>query len=66
MGRIIDAIHDDKIADKLIQFMSKLPKTEDLCESQAIYSVHFMNSTIERMLKHVDVMAKMDEAGWLR
>jgi len=62
----MDAIHYDKIADKLIQFNSKLPQDVDLCESQAKHAVHFMKTRIEQMLKHIDVMAKMDEAGWLR
>lgn len=62
----MDATHYDKIADKLIQFLSKLPQVDDLVEAQARYSTEFMRNQVLEMLKHIDVMAKMDDAGWLR
>ena len=62
----MDAIHYDKIADKLINFHSKLPQDVDLCESQAKHAVHFMKIRIEQLLKDIDIMASMDNAGWIR
>ena len=66
MGRIMDSIHYDKIADKLIQFHSKLPKEEDLCESHAIYTLKFVKTRIAQLLVDIDIMAKMDDSGWIR
>lgn len=62
----MDAIHYDKIADKLIQFNSKLPETIDLQEPLAIMMVKSMKVSIHQMLKDIDSMAKEDEKGWLR
>jgi archaellum component FlaC len=62
----MDAIHYDKIADKLIQFHSKLPDTADLELYDAKSTVEGMKIMIEKMLKLVDDMANRDEKGWLR
>ena len=62
----MDAIHYDKIADKLIQFHSKLPDTVDLESNHAIYTVEYMKRAIDALLQNIDSMAKLDENGWLR
>ena len=62
----MDAIHYDKIADKLIQFNSKLPETIKLEEPTAILMVKCMKVAIYQMLKDIDSMAKEDEKGWIR
>ncbi len=66
MGRIMDAIHYDKIADKLIQFNSKLPQEVDLEFKDAIYKVKEMKNMIEQMLLAIDSMADEDSKGWIR
>lgn len=66
MGRIMDAIHYDKIADKLINFHSKLPNPDDLEFKVADLEVRAMKSAIERLLKRIDNMARRDENGWIR
>ena len=62
----MDATHYDKIADKLIQFHSKLPEDIDLTTYMAKMKVHFMKRRIEQLLKNIDEMATMDERGWIR
>ena len=47
----MDAIHYDKIADKLIQFNSKLPQSVDLELYDAKSTVENMKIVIEKMLK---------------
>jgi hypothetical protein len=66
MGRIMDAIHYDKIADKLIQFHSKLPMSDDLQDIHAQDWVLEMKDLIEKMLTAVDNLAIRDEKGFLR
>ena len=62
----MDAIHYDKIADKLIQFNSKLPKDVDLECMHAKDWVKEMKTLIESMLIAVDNLAIRDEKGFLR
>jgi hypothetical protein len=62
----MDAIHYDKIADKLIQFNSKLPQSVDLENDNAIFLVEQMKRYIEEMLYKIDRLANMDKNGWIR
>jgi archaellum component FlaC len=62
----MDAIHYDKIADKLINFHSKLPKIADLELQSAKNEVNSIKELIERLLHEIDVMADVDSKGWLR
>lgn len=66
MGRIMDAIHYDKIADKLIQFHSKLPEIIDLESIKAKNQVQNMKATIALLLNRIDELAQADERGWIR
>jgi len=62
----MDAIHYDKIADKLIQFHSKIPLGIDLEDKTAKETVRDMRELIMKMLDQVELMAKADEKGWIR
>ena len=62
----MDAYHYDKIADKLVQFNSKLPETKNLENNHAIFLIEPMKRYIEEMLYKIDGLAKMDENGWIR
>lgn len=62
----MDAIHYDKIADKLIQFHSKLPQEVDLEDYDARVTVARMKKQISDLLLEVDIMANRDESGWIR
>tara|TARA_Y100000004_G_C8929186_1_gene419121 strand:- start:1435 stop:1623 length:189 start_codon:yes stop_codon:yes gene_type:complete len=62
----MDAYHYDKIADKLIQFHSKLPNSDDLEFKLASMEVTEMKILIEQLLKRIDNMARKDENGWIR
>lgn len=62
----MDAIHYDKIADKLIQFNSKLPHEVDLESGHAEFLVMQMKRSIEEMLYKIERMANLDANGWLR
>ena len=62
----MDAIHYDKIADKLIQFHSKLPEIVDLESIKAKDQVQTMKGTIALLLNRIDEMANADERGWIR
>jgi len=66
MGRIMDPIHYDKIADKLIQFHSKLPDTQDLELYSAKSDVVGVKIAIAELLTLIDDMANRDEKGWIR
>ena len=62
----MDAIHYDKIADKLINFHSKLPQEVDLEFKDAINEVQNMKVMISNMLREIDAMARKDQNGWIR
>ena len=62
----MDAIHYDKIADKLINFHSKLPQEVDLEFKDAINETKNMKVVIAGLLKMIDDMARKDENGWIR
>lgn len=62
----MDAIHYDKIADKLIQFYSKLPDISDLESTNAKHQVQNMKYMLEMVLKNIDSLAASDEKGWIR
>ena len=62
----MDAIHYDKIADKLIQFHSKLPEWQYLEHEMTKYQVRDIKILIESLLLQIDTMSKMDQRGWIR
>ena len=62
----MEPTHYDKIADKLIQFHSKLPQEADLEFKLASMEVKEMKVLIEYLLKRIDSMARKDENGWIR
>ena len=62
----MDAIHYDKIADKLVNFNSKLPQSVDLESSHAIYLIEKMKRKIEDLLYEIDHLADADNNGWIR
>jgi hypothetical protein len=62
----MDAIHYDKIADKLTQFHSKLPHEVDLQHGHSVFLVQQMKRHIEELLYKIERMANLDDNGWLR
>jgi|TARA_R100000482_G_scaffold123308_2_gene72976 archaellum component FlaC len=62
----MDAIHYDKIADKLVNFHSKLPQERDLQEKTAIEHIQNMKVMIGNILREIDVLASLDNQGWIR
>lgn len=62
----MDPIHYDKIADKLIQFHSKLPQEVNLEYIDAINDVRKMKVVIAELLELIDNMSRKDAKGWLR
>ena len=62
----MDAIHYDKIADKLIQFRSKIPHYNQLSGSLAKSWTKQLERQIDALLKTVDMVAEMDDRGLIR
>jgi len=62
----MDATHYDKIADKLVNFHSKLPEIADLELDAAKLQVQQMKQTIELLLIRIDSLANADDRGWIR
>jgi uncharacterized protein YdcH (DUF465 family) len=62
----MDAIHYDKIADKLVNFHSKLPDIEDLEDKSAKLNVTALKKQVLQLLCDIDIMAAMDNDGWIR
>jgi len=66
MGRIMDPIHYDKIADKLIQFRSKFQTFGYLEDIKAQWTLDAMVKQIDELLVNIDKMAELDEKGWIK
>lgn len=62
----MDAIHYDKIADKLIQFRSQFQTFGHLQDIKAQWTIDKMVLMIDDLLFAIDNMAKLDETGWIR
>ena len=62
----MDAYYYDKIADKLINFHSKLPQEIDLEEKTAREHITNMKVMISNLLTEIDVLASLDDQGWIR
>lgn len=62
----MDAIHYDKIADKLIQFRSKIPHEGDLSLKDAKMAVWELKISIDNLLWQIDNYSKRDDKGWIR
>lgn len=62
----MDPTHFDKIADKLIQFRSKLPQETNLESVNAINHTRSLIEDIDELLLLIDIYAELDEGGWIR
>lgn len=62
----MDAIHYDKIADKLVNFHSKLANVENLEDERAKEMIRKMKITIMTILHDIDVLSDWDDKGWIR
>jgi len=62
----MDAHHYDKIADKLMQFRSKLPFHPHLENETAKNYVREMKEQIDQMLFDIQQIADWDDKGWIR
>lgn len=62
----MDAIHYDKIADKLIQFRSLFQTFGHLEDIKAQWTIDKMVLMIDDLLFSIDNMAKLDESGWIK
>ena len=62
----MDAIHYDKIADKLINFRSKLGSFGHLDDIRAQWTIDHMKNMIDSLLMNIDSMAKADDKGLIK
>ena len=65
-GHIMDPIHYDKIADKLINFLGRLPQEIDLTDKNAKVNTQAMKSAVVQLLNDIDIYADLDSNGWIR
>jgi len=62
----MDAIHYDKIADKLMQFRGKLPRSGQLSDKKAEFTVDQLKIYIDGLLENIDAYAELDAKGWIK
>ena len=62
----MDTTHYDKIADKLIQFRSKIPQEVNLESVNEINHTRSLKEDIDELLLLIDIYAELDEGGWIR
>ena len=62
----MDAIHHEKIADKLMQYRGKIPEYGNVNERIAKCAVYELTKAIDHLLWQIDNYAKCDNLGWIR
>lgn len=62
----MDAIHYDKIADKLINFLGRLPQDVDLEDKNSKVNTQAMKNAIVQLLNDIDIYSQLDNDGWIR
>ena len=62
----MDAIHYDKIADKLINFRSRIPHDGDLTTRIGKNAAWELKNAIDDLLWQIDRYSKTSEKGWIR
>ena len=62
----MDAIHYCKIADKLINFLGRLPQDVDLEDKNAKVNTDALKKAIGQLLNDIDIYAQLDDDGWIR
>jgi len=62
----MDPAHFDKIADKLMQFRTKIPINNTLADHKARMTCDDLKIKIDALLMFIDEFAKLDEAGWIK
>jgi|TARA_R110000823_G_C15905059_1_gene497270 hypothetical protein len=62
----MDPTHFDKIADKLIQFRSKIPSEANLELRDAKCAVFELKKQIDDLLWQIDTYSMQDSTGWIR
>ena len=66
LAYIMDPIHYDKIADKLMQFRGKLPISYTLSDIQAEFTVDQLKLYIDGLLANIDAFAELYAKGWIK
>ena len=62
----MDASHHEKIADKLLQYRGKIPKTGQLSDKKAQWTVDLMRGKIDDLLFDIELFAQAIEKGLIR
>ncbi len=63
---IMEPIHHEKIADKLMQYRGKIPKYGEVNDRVAKSAVWELTKAIEDLLWQIDNYAKCDSLGWIK
>jgi len=63
---IMDAIHHEKIADKLMQYRGKIPEYGNVNERIAKCAIYELTKAIDDLLWQIDNYAKCDNLGWIK
>ena len=62
----MDPTHYEKIADKLMQFRGKIPKDATIMDPTSQMILDELKYKIDTLLKSIDYVSELDEAGWIR
>ena len=62
----MDAIHYDKIADKLIQFRSKIRPSNELSSTLARIHSDKLKKLVDDLLLQIDYVAVLDDKGLIK
>ena len=61
----MDPIHHQKIADKLMQYRGKIPKTVNPANRIAVCSTHELKKAIDDLLWYIENYAQAQDQGWI-
>ena len=61
----MDAKDYDRIADKLMQFRGKMLRWQDIKHEMTKYHTRETKILIDSLLQHIEILAQMDDKGWI-
>ena len=62
----MDAKDYDTIADKLMQFRGKMLRWQDIKHEMTKYHTRETKILIDSLLANIEILAQMDDKGWLQ
>jgi len=62
----MDPTHHEKIVDKLMQYRGKIPKTGQIADKKAQWTIELFRTKIDNLILDIECFAELFEKGLIR